>query len=386
VTGAKTGCSAMRVLCIGDSLTSGVTGPCPETCWCQGNSEHKYGDSLSKRTNVHMRVTSDGFEGALARDMPARLDGLFVEAIARSEMGERGRYDAVIILGGTYDLLAGATAEEILAPLLLCVESARQHGAIVILNTVPEMKVELRSVSVACGGLKAGAPYHLRGSDMDGLATGIQIRRERSKLNKMILEEIPKRNKLLNGTKVQGDDMCKVVDLAAYLYMSGLPEDLRADLWADDIHLTPKGYRVMGSIIAPVLDELMAFFRSKTRPKSPPVRPVMVVPGSPGFASFAPLPWKCLSNDSVDQLRQSTYARTSSPIDWRRQPMADRSFRTLVSPIRKKNAMSMTDLLKSVQSQTPGASKTTGAYKTPAAKRIAGFAMQGNPPGRGDRW
>lgn len=46
-------------------------------------------------------------------------------------------------------------------------------------------------------------------------------------------------------------------DLASAMPYSGLQEDERTEIWDDDVHFTPKGYDLMGRLVAERMLELM---------------------------------------------------------------------------------------------------------------------------------
>jgi len=186
-------------------LTSGVT----------GRGEFPYSSVLSKRLGPKAEVRNEGYGGELATDLPARLNRL----LSAAALQPRGRFDAVVILGGTNDLRMGASAAEVVAAILLCLEAAVQHGAAALACTVPEMRTE-----AIAGG------------------RGARIREQRLCVNQQLQEAM-----------AAHPGACSCVDLAAQCPMSELPEELRAELWADDVHPTAKGYQAIGALVADAL-------------------------------------------------------------------------------------------------------------------------------------
>jgi len=98
----------MRVLCIGDSLTAGMT---------TRSKDCPYSDFLSKTFKQHKFVNA-GIGGNEAISFPTRLSRTLSEAATK----HRGAFYAVIIWGGTNDFrLLSAMPVDILAALSACV-------------------------------------------------------------------------------------------------------------------------------------------------------------------------------------------------------------------------------------------------------------------------
>ena len=190
----------MRVLCIGDSLTSGMT----------ISKDFPYSSFLSRSFSQHT-FDNAGVGGDEAVSYPPRLSRTLKEAAAKY----RGAYDAVIIWGGTNDVrLQSSSLKEIAGALQACIDISFEEGVEhVVVLTIMEMECE-----TAGGG-------------------GIMKRRE-------ALNEEIRRFKTMNSHRVV------IVDVAQEIQYHTLDSDgERQTLWCDGLHLTRKGYSMVAEKI-----------------------------------------------------------------------------------------------------------------------------------------
>lgn len=193
----------LRILCIGDSLTSG---------YCSsGLVSHPYEEKLveklkAQRPNLDIETTEDG--------VPGDLTGFFMSRCLDHFGPQRPKYDWTILLGGTNDLARQYSPETIFENLKRCWDVALANGSKVLILTVPEAGVRSRADD------------------------------KRDKLNDMI-------------RKAQGGKIHVHDHHAAVPYWS-MSEENRVLYWEDHIHLTADGYDLMGDRIATRLLEILA--------------------------------------------------------------------------------------------------------------------------------
>ncbi|KAJ5246410.1 SGNH hydrolase [Penicillium chermesinum] len=193
----------LRILCFGDSLTAGYHS------W--GIGAHPYAAKLKQTLetalpNLEIESKVDGVPGDLV--VPP---GSFLRRI---QDDCKTQWDWVIFLGGTNDLGYGKTPEEIYAGLQTSWNVALDAGAKLLALTVPECAVRSE-----------------------------QLIGRRAELNELILSH--------------GQDRFHAFNLHEKIpYFSSSPEFTR-DVFDDGLHLTPKGYDLMGNVIGQHLARLL---------------------------------------------------------------------------------------------------------------------------------
>ena len=204
----------MRIVCLGDSLTSGYS---------QGEDKYPYGSILQKLLDKECgkgkhEVITCGNNGETAVSMAKRY-------AVTTEIAERRRLPPklFIIMAGTNDLLAYPQIEEdkIVNAISAMVDAAAVDLAVAVVCTVPRMPApEDRSPEYA-------------------------LTKRRYRLNELIVEKF-------------GED--RVVDTSSL------------DAFEDDgLHLTRKGYAELAKLIYPVCRAAMKRCRpSKKTPKTAP--------------------------------------------------------------------------------------------------------------------
>ena len=207
----------MRIVCLGDSLTSGYS---------QGEDKYPYGSILQKLLDKECgkgkhEVITCGNNGATAVSMAKRF------AVTTEIAERRGLPPKLfIIMAGTNDLLAYPQIEEekIVNAISAMVDAAAVELAVAVVCTVPRMPApEDRSPDYA-------------------------LTKRRYRLNELITEKF-------------GED--RVVDTSSL------------DAFEDDgLHLTKKGYAELAKLIYPVCRAAMKRCRpSKKTPKTAPPTP-----------------------------------------------------------------------------------------------------------------
>ena len=203
----------MRIVCLGDSLTSGYS---------QGEDKYPYGAILQKLLDKECgkgkhEVITCGNNGETAVSMAKRY-------AVTTEIAERRRMPPklFIIMAGTNDLLAYPQIEEdkIVGALAAMVDAAAVELAVAVVCTVPRMPApEDRSPDYA-------------------------LTKRRYRLNELIVEKF-------------GED--RVVDTSSL------------DAFEDDgLHLTKKGYAELAKLIYPVCRAAMKRCRPSKKKTEPP--------------------------------------------------------------------------------------------------------------------
>ena len=195
---------ATRVLCLGDSLTEGYT-------FQKSGEFHPYSINLQRLFDEHsgvgkVVVETAGVSGeVVVPSMTQRLDKLLKEA--------KQPYDWVIILGGTNDLGMGRKGEELLPHIIGLHERAKVSGSRTLALAIPQYLYELNPENEA-------------------------YKNEKARVNE--------------GLKVYSENSNKTtlfVDLWNGLPFGSLCSEERDLYWVDGLHMTPKGYDKMASII-----------------------------------------------------------------------------------------------------------------------------------------
>ncbi|TVY35972.1 hypothetical protein LSUB1_G005602 [Lachnellula subtilissima] len=126
----------LRILCFGDSLTEGYTH--------HGLSYAPYCTTMEKVLTAALpeeewdiSVDEQGVSGELVLYMGGRMDEIYA-----SDRTSKEPYDLVIFLGGTNDLGYGRPANDIFTDIKNVLQMPLDHGARVVVMTVPECGVK----------------------------------------------------------------------------------------------------------------------------------------------------------------------------------------------------------------------------------------------------
>lgn len=195
--------SILRILCFGDSLTSG---------FCHhGLTEHPYSDRLkelitSAFPHRQVHIFTNGEPGDIASNQPW-------ERRLAEELKKRP-YDWVIVLGGTNDIGNALTGEQTMKGLERTWRSILFKGSQLLALTIPECHVKIPWLDEA-----------------------------RDHVNEKILNYKARNFHVFDLNK-------------ALPYYSLSPND-REEYWDDGLHLSPSGYDWMGSLVAKALIPLL---------------------------------------------------------------------------------------------------------------------------------
>ncbi|KAJ6041591.1 SGNH hydrolase [Penicillium canescens] len=195
----------LSLLCFGDSLTAGY--------YSYGLEYQPYAGKLKQSLeavfpNTEIIVDVDGMPGDLAISPP----GVFLSRI-RKKCAKRW-YDWVVVLGGTNDLGYGNQPDKIYSALQDSWNVALSTGAKVLALTIPE-----------CG------------------AKSQRLDTRRATLNSYILAH--------QSERIHAFDLHSKIP-----YHTG-SENFREEIFDDGLHLTARGYDLMGSMIGEHLANLL---------------------------------------------------------------------------------------------------------------------------------
>ncbi|CAF3550602.1 hypothetical protein SNK04_001142 [Fusarium graminearum] len=205
----------LRILCFGDSLTSGY--------YCQGLMSHPYAAKLEDRLTgtfpeVDFDIVVSGVPGDIASSERFSI---------RTKTAWRARaYDWTIVLGGTNDIAFGIPPDVIFSSLKKTYDFARDKGAKVLALTVPECSADNERTMVA-----------------------------RNALNERILK-----NKSRNYY---------AFDLRSKIPFYSLSQQDRHRYWDDHVHLGKEGYDWMGNHIADALIDILWHEGTFEQPSEP---------------------------------------------------------------------------------------------------------------------
>ncbi|KAK2609931.1 hypothetical protein N8I77_003400 [Diaporthe amygdali] len=203
---------SLRILCFGDSLTSGYSQ--------MGSITHPYSERLTDILSTSFpSLNIDAHTDGLPGDVVCTAGSRYLRRIEPKFLTKGGGtpYDWTVILGGTNDLAFQFTAEDIYKALRDVWDVALSKGGRVLACTVPEAGV--------------------RG------AIGERVKARRDELNALIL-----------GHRQEN---FFTFDLNTAIPFWSLAPEERKTYWDDHIHLTPAGYDLMGERIAARLVEII---------------------------------------------------------------------------------------------------------------------------------
>ncbi|KAG9243385.1 putative GDSL-like lipase/acylhydrolase [Calycina marina] len=196
----------LRVLAFGDSLTEGYSNWGAQ--WTP-YSESKAFEAILDATGDVFQIVVEGQSGDFAIAFRRRMEQRYSTTSTRSPL-----YDWAIVLGGTNDLAYGRGAKEIFDALVDISNIPLEHGAKVLMLTVPE-----------CQHRSEG------------------LERRRTELNDLIMND--------------GRRNVYKLDLHAAIPYHAMDKEEREKIWDDGLHLTPEGYERMGKVVAERLVELI---------------------------------------------------------------------------------------------------------------------------------
>lgn len=213
-------CKVIRILCFGDSLTSGFVNPKTFQIYPYSTKLQEYFD-LHNRTVLGaslqpiFEVHNAGIPGGFAKDqMLPRLYRILHRSIVK--------YSWVIILGGTNDLNSVKPRKSNLSD-----DSRSIFNAIVKLHNITH-DFGARSVVVT-----------IPDRECEGLGTCANLRETQKKINQF-----------LRDFTANSKGKALLADFAREVY---LPRDRR--LWSDSVHFTQQGYEKMADIIYNAMKE-----------------------------------------------------------------------------------------------------------------------------------
>jgi len=201
--------NSLHILCFGDSLTEGMSLGRPHP--------HPYSIALKsslEKAFPSFNITTDtqGVGGDRATSPP----GSFLPRMQKAyeDIHPQKPYDWAIILGGTNDISVEYAAEDIYVALQKVWAIPLSHSTKVLSLTMPE-----------CGW--DDSPITIHGDE----------------LNKLILD-----HKARNYY---------TFDLHTAVPFRGIPDKKRSELWGDPVHYSPKGYDLVGKLLAERLTGLI---------------------------------------------------------------------------------------------------------------------------------
>ncbi|CAJ0546026.1 Ff.00g094990.m01.CDS01 [Fusarium sp. VM40] len=216
----------LRILCFGDSLTSGY--------FCHGLDSHPYARKLEDRLRgtfpeVNFEIDVNGVPGDVAsfNRFYTRMDTAW----------KKKSYDWTIILGGTNDIAYGIPAEDIFNALREVYDFVLSRERKVLALTVPERESKHKGSTAS-----------------------------RNDLNKCI-----SKNK---------DTGYYAFDLHSKIPFHSLSEEDRGRYWDDGLHLRDEGYDWMGNHIA---DALIDILWSEGAFEQPTAKSPDLIDGDDGF-------------------------------------------------------------------------------------------------------
>ncbi|KAL8942635.1 MAG: hypothetical protein Q9216_001548 [Gyalolechia sp. 2 TL-2023] len=222
---------SLRILCFGDSLTSGYSE--------FGYSHHPYAKQIREKlkealpdTQATVDVAGQAGDQVIAGQFLKRMKGICAKV-------KDAPYDWIIVLGGTNDLGWSETADKIYEALGLASDSE---------GTPTRDRLMLLSEKVWKVALDTGANV-LALSVLEAEYTSGDIVQRRKELNNLIA--------------YHQEDRLYSLDLCAAVPYFTMNDVTRETIWDDGLHLTAKGYEMMGNVIATKLLELI---NSVTRP------------------------------------------------------------------------------------------------------------------------
>ena len=226
---------SLRILCFGDSLTSGFTR--------MGLEAYPYADHLRVELQ-HMLSTSDIYVDVEGRPGD-QVRGLYLKRLdMRLKTVADAPYDWIIIMGGTNDLgwdqqptaiyenLSKFTLQEIVAFL-----DAKEPFAKPFADQAP-FSEKIWEVALNTGAKVLGL------SIIETAASSAGLVQKRNFLNEMILHH--------------EEDRFFTFDLRSAIQYSTLTEEEQEKIWDDGVHLTAEGYKKMGDAIAASLFEILS--------------------------------------------------------------------------------------------------------------------------------
>ncbi|TVY48986.1 hypothetical protein LOCC1_G000783 [Lachnellula occidentalis] len=201
----------LKILCFGDSLTEGYTH--------HGLSYAPYCTTMEKVLDAALpaeewvvSVDEQGVSGELVLHMEGRMGEIYASNRTSEEP-----YDLVIFLGGTNDLGYGRSADDIFADIKKVLRIPLDHGARVVVMTVPECAVKS--------------------------------------------EKLDAKRDALNGSIrgfVEEKEGVFLFDLKEKIPYHSMSEEERKEIWDDGLHFTAKGYARMGRGVGERVVEIMS--------------------------------------------------------------------------------------------------------------------------------
>ena len=214
-------CKVIRILCFGDSLTTGLVD-------VKTFESYPYSIKLQEYFDLHnhtvLDVSKRSFFQVHNAGMPgARAKGQMLPHLTQILQHSRIKYSWVIILAGTNDLNSVRTLGE----GNLSYNSKSIFNAIVTLHNVTHL-FGARSLAVS-----------IPDRECEGLGTCTKLKHTHNKINQ-----------LLRDFAAKSKEKMLLADLSKHVY---LPRDRK--LWRDPLHFTKQGYEKMAEIIYNAMKE-----------------------------------------------------------------------------------------------------------------------------------
>lgn len=204
----------LRILCFGDSLTAGFS------MW--GLKHYPYANHLKAplqglfpSTEILIDIAALSGDMVIGHPATARFLPRLKNSCEKAEE-KGGSYDWIVMMGGTNDLGWGSEVDAIYEGLKQCWKVALDTGANVLALNI----------------LEAAAP-----SD--------SLIQRRNQLNALI-------------TNHHEDERWYTLDLCSAVPYFSMDTKMRDSIWDDGLHLTEKGYKMMGDAIASRLVEILS--------------------------------------------------------------------------------------------------------------------------------